>query len=115
MVANTHVQRPSEEDVILGGEHMQRYQYGAGSLLYVMKPSRLDLCNYVRELTNVMDGAMAGHEKQLFHILKFVSEMKFWGLSKLTKSNWKIMSYMDSDWAGDADYRKSVSGWAILI
>ena len=28
---------------------------------------------------------------------------------------WSIQSYVDSDWAGDPDTRKSVSGWCIFL
>ena len=45
-------------------------------LLYLLKHSRLDLLNSVRELTKVMDGATSGHMKALIRVIKYVEKTK---------------------------------------
>ena len=51
MTENTHVIRLEIDDEdVLNAEEQTRYQSGVGSLLYIIKQSRPDLYNAVREL-----------------------------------------------------------------
>lgn len=104
-------------DTLLTEDQQTRYQSGTGSLLYLVKHTRPDIANAVRELTKAMDKATAGHYKQLLRIIKFVSDTKTWGISmtKINHLTLNLTCYTDSDWAGDADDRRSISGWCIFI
>ena len=58
--------------------------------------------------------------KSLYCLIKFVVDTKHFGLvmepKMSNKSNtWDMMTYCDSDYAGDKDGRKSVSGFVIYI
>ena len=44
--------------------------------MYLLKHSRPDLLNSVRELTKVIDGATSGHMKALIRVIKYVEKMK---------------------------------------
>ena len=68
----THVMRPLSEEEKLSEAEQKMYRSGVGSLLYLLKPSRPDLSNSVRELSKVMDGANRSHMKMLKRVIKFV-------------------------------------------
>ena len=88
------VQCPMTEEELISDEEQSEFRSGVGSLLYLLKHSRPDLSNSVCELTKVMDGANKAHQKML---------------------HWNLKAYNDSDYAGDADTRKSVSGFMIYV
>ena len=111
--------RPDEEDELLDDEKQKEYRSGVGMLLYLLKHSRPDLSNSVRELTKVMDGATKGHLKAMQRVIKYVLDTKRWRLrmetGKTPRGAWKIEAYSDSDYAGDRDNRRSVSGYLIMV
>jgi len=87
-------------------------------LLYLLKHSRPDLSNSVRELSKVMDGANQAHLKALYRTIKFVKQtrqlklkMKPWTMNDV----WTMRAYCDSDFAGDMDDRRSITGFIIYI
>jgi hypothetical protein len=62
-------------------ENDQRdFRSGVGMLLYLVKHSRPDLSNAVRELTKVMDGATEEHVKLLHRVIKFVLDTRDRGI-----------------------------------
>ena len=86
-------------------------------LLYILKHLRLNLSNSVRELMKVMDRATSGHMKVLIRVIKYVEMTKDYelilDLGQGTK--WEMKAYTDLDFAGDADNRKSISGFVIYL
>jgi hypothetical protein len=50
----------------------QQFRSGVGMLFYLVKHSRPDLANAVRELSKVMDGATLSHVKMLYRVIKYV-------------------------------------------
>jgi hypothetical protein len=67
-----------------------------------------------------MDGASLAAFKELKHVIKFVLDTKTMGLKmnpKITTgiSEWDIVVYTDSDWAGDKETRISVTGFIVFI
>jgi len=89
-------------------------------LLYLVKYSRPDIANSVRELSKVMDGAAVHHYKNLLRVIKFVISTKnkclvMHGNATCGKFSWNIQAFSDSDYAGDKDTRLSVSGFVIYI
>ena len=116
--ASSHVVRCTEEEVGLSEEEQQNFRSGVGSLLYLLKHSRPELSNSVRELSKVMDRANKAHEKALHRVIRFVQQTQERCLvlapvkEKLT---WELKGYCDSDFAGDTDTRRSVSGFVIYL
>ena len=53
----TIVMRPIEGDPVISPEAQSKYRSGVGMLLYLIKHSRPDLANAIRELTKVLDEA----------------------------------------------------------
>ena len=91
------MKRPSETDVLLSGEKKRKYRSSSGSLLYLVKHSRPDLANCVRELSKVNISATAGNYKQLIRALKFIETTKMRGIKyKLKVKNeevWKLTCF----------------------
>ena len=116
--SGTHIIRCRDDEAKLSEEEQAEFRSGVGSLLYLLKHSRPDLSNSVRELSKVMDAANKAHQKALFRAIKFVEQTQE---RKLVLSpvhenmHWEIKAYSDSDFAGDTDTRKSVSGYIIYL
>jgi hypothetical protein len=83
-------------------------------LLYLVKHSRTDISNSVRELSKVADGATKDHFMELLRTIKYVIETEDLGLLLQPKFN-NDGSYLeglyDSEYAGDTDTRISVYGY----
>ena len=72
MSAKTHVMSEFKEENKLSKEEQTRYQSGAGTFLYLVKHSRPDLSNAVRELTKGMKEASMENYKQLLRVISYV-------------------------------------------
>jgi len=116
--AGTHIIRCKDEEAKLSEDKQAEFRSGVGSLLYLLKHSRPGLSNSVRELSKVMDGASKAHQKALLRAIKFVQQTQERKLVLSPVCNnltWEIKAYSDSDFAGDTDTRKSVSGYIIYL
>jgi hypothetical protein len=111
--------RPTSEDVLISTEEQTKFRSGVGMLLYLIKHSRPDISNSVRELAKVMDGATKYHMKKLYRTIKYVVDTKNFGLfmKPTTGSNERfiIKGICDSDFAGDKDTRISVTGYVVYV
>ena len=61
-----------EGEKLISDTEQKRYRSGVGMLLYLVKYSRPDISNAVRELSKVNDGATKGHYKNLLRVIKYV-------------------------------------------
>ena len=95
------------------------YRSGVGMLLFLVKHSRPDIANAVRELSKMMDGPNEAAMKELKRVIKFVLDTQDYGLkmepTKVSDDKWHLKVYTDSDWAGDKDTRQSVSGYVLFL
>jgi hypothetical protein len=101
-------------------EDQSVYRSGTGMLLYCTKHSRPDISNAVRELTKLLDGATPVAFKEMLRVTKFVLDTSTLGLRIEPKCpdgelTWDLVVYSDSDWAGDKDNRRSVSGFVMFL
>ena len=112
------VVRPKDDEPKLNEEEQTKYRSGVGSLLFLVKHSRPDLANAVRELSKVMDGANTSHMKALLRVIKFVEVTRgyklVFELNDLTDT-WKMVAFSDSDYAGDSEDRRSINGYIIYL
>lgn len=114
----THLTRCEDEEAGLDDEEQKEFRSGVGSLLYLLKHSRPELSNSVRELSKVMDRANKAHQKALYRVIKFVAQTKERRLVLSPTADdltWELKAYSDSDFAGDTETRKSVSGFIIYL
>jgi Reverse transcriptase (RNA-dependent DNA polymerase) len=111
--------RPKDGDDIISEEDQKVYRSAVGTLLQFVKYSRPDIANQVRELAKCMDKANLHAYKELKRLIKFVLDTKNYGLKMKPRGSfdneWFLNVYTDSDWAGDRDNRRSVSGYVIFV
>jgi hypothetical protein len=73
----------------------------------------------VRELAKCMEGATPAAFKEMQHLMKFVFDTKKFGLMIKTKldenDNWHMKMYIDSDWAGEKENQRSVTGYIMFL
>ena len=83
-------------------------------LLYLTKHTRPDIANSVRKHSRMMDGATAAHYQSLLRLAKYVIDTKNHTLKlNVTRNDdniFNIQGYSDSDYAGNKDDRKSITG-----
>jgi hypothetical protein len=94
-------------------ERQKTFRMGVGMLLYLVKHSRPDISNSIRELSKVADGATEGHFKALLRTVKYVMDTEDLGLllqPKLNQDGFYLEGISDSEYAGDTDTRISVYG-----
>ena len=107
----------NQEDKVNTEDH-EIYRSGVGTLLYLTKHSRPDICNPVRELSKTMDAPAPAHLKEMYTLIRFVLSTKDYGLKfKLIKSirKWVLKALSDSDFASDKETRISVYGYVIYF
>ena len=73
-----------EEDKLPAKEHAT-YRSGVGTLLYLTKHSRPDLCNAEGELSKTMDRPAPIHLKEMYRIIRYVLETRKYGLKFIQK------------------------------
>jgi hypothetical protein len=86
-------------------------------LLYCIKHSRPDISNAVRELSKCLSGPNEAAYKEMLRIIKFIKDTQNMGLKMepIISDECDVEVITDSDWGGDKDSRKSVSGHAIFV
>ena len=105
------------EDKVSSEEH-ETYRSGVGTLLYLTKHSRPDICNPVRELSKTMDAPAPVYLKEMYKVIRHVLSMKAYGLKfELGKDiiKWALKALSDSDFASDKETRISVFGYIIYF
>ena len=66
---------------------------GVGTLLYLIKHSRPDLCNAVRELSRTMDRPAPLHLREMYRVIRYVLDTKEYGLKFYPKRcTWTIQT-----------------------
>ena len=74
------VMRAAEKEDKLPAKEHATYRSRVGTLLYLTKHSRPDLCNAIRELSKPMDRPAPIHLKEMYMITRYVLETKRYGL-----------------------------------
>ncbi len=110
--------RPKEEEAKIAPEQQSKFRTRVGMLLYLVKLSRPEIANAVRELTKVLDGATESHYKAMLRVMKYIMETEVHGLTlnpKQEGSLFRLKGLCDSDFAGDKDTRISVYGFILYL
>ena len=87
------------EDKVNPEDH-ETYRSGVGTLLYLTKHSRPDICNPVTELSKTMDAPEPVHLKEMYKVIRHVLSAKGYRLKfELRKDmiKWAIKARSDSD------------------
>ena len=116
---NFRVERCVDANLKINAEKQTLYRSGVGMLMFLVKYSRPDLANSVRELSKANDGATEKHYRGLLRTVKYVMDTRNQALkyenTHVLATVWKLKAYCDSDFAGDRESRRSVSGYCIYI
>ena len=99
-------------------EDHEIYRSGVGTLLYLTKHSRSDICNPVRELSKTMDAPAPVHLKEMYKVIRHVLSTKGYGLKfELRKDiiKWALKALSDSDFASDKETRKGFLGTSYIF
>jgi hypothetical protein len=130
----TNIQRPKKGEILISSEDQTKFRSGVGMLLYLVKHSRPDIANAVRELSKVADGATKDHWNKLLRAIKFTLDTKHLALKmkpewdqpiKMVngKPDWASIfetkctmgATSDSEYSGDKETRQSVFGWELYF
>ncbi|EJK77615.1 hypothetical protein THAOC_00541 [Thalassiosira oceanica] len=95
------------------------FRSGVGMLNYLVKHSRPDIANAVRELSKVLDSPSDASYKEMLRVIKYVLDSKEMGLrfepTFDRNEPWDLVGFSDSDYAGDPETRRSVTGYILYI
>jgi hypothetical protein len=110
------VERGVEEPLEEGKQAL--FRSGVGSFLYLVKHSRPDMANCVRELSKVMDRAGHNHRKALLRAIRYCEVTKdhvtqIFNTEK--EKRVKLEVYSDSYYTEDKETRRSVTGYVIFM
>jgi hypothetical protein len=83
---------PENDDDIIEPNLQSRYRFGVRMLLYLIKYSKSDLCNVVRELSKCIDKATVGTYLEMLRVVKFVIDTKTFCLRICPEKNQKLES-----------------------
>ena len=114
----------AETAELVGKDETKYYRKGIGKLLHMMRWSRPDIYNSVRDLSRHMSGVAIRHIRAMHRVMKHVvsTRDRGWVLKPNRKWDGKdkefefiINGMSDSDYAACKRTRRSVSGYAVML
>ena len=117
------VLQKAEPENQLDAEQQQIYRSGVGKLLHMMKWSRPDILNSVRELSRFMTEASTAHMSAMIRTMKYCCGTPNRGVLLHPNATWDgnpnfefvVSGRSDSDYAKDPERRRSVSGYSTFL
>jgi len=95
------------------------YRQMVGSGLHIARWTRCDISFTVSQLSRYNSNPTVKSAQaacQMWVYLRDTAHLKFvLSLSDVQSSNFRMVGLSDSDWAGDADTRRSTTGWMVFI
>lgn len=96
------------------------YHSGISMLLFLVKYSKPDLANTIRELSKMMMNPILYASKELKRVIKYIFDTKSFRLKlELIPMNpekqFEVKLFSNSDWAGDKESRTSVTGFCVFF
>jgi hypothetical protein len=101
----------------------KKYRSGVGKLLHMMRWTRPDILNAVRELSRFMSKAKPEHLGAMYRVMRFVRKTCNKGLTLKPERTWNgsrdfefiVSGESDSDFAKNPDDRRSINGWTTFL
>ena len=117
------VLQPCEEENQVSNSHHRMYRKGVGKLLHMMRWTRPEILNAVRELSRFMGGASWAHMKAMYRTMNYCVSTPNRGLILNPDQSWDgnadfeftVKGRADSDYANDPERRRSVSGYSTFL
>jgi hypothetical protein len=118
-----HGDQLCKEDDMVFTDEQAIYWKGVGKLLHLMKYSRVDVLNHVRELSRFVSYPSKNHMDAMYWVMEYILNKKNCGLLLKPNTTWNsdknfefiVMGRSDSDYAKDKDTRRSVTGWSVFL
>ena len=108
-----------DEKSTMSKEDQKLYRSGVGMLLYLVKHSRPDIANAVRELLKALDGVTPHAMQELKRVIKFMIDTKDLALhvnpTEKLLEYWTMVAFSDSDYGTDPVKRISISGYVLYL
>ena len=97
-------------------DHMSKVPYASaiGSLMYAMVCTRSDIAHAVRVVSRFMSRPGKQHWEAVKWILKYLKGLSDTSLC-FTGASLKLQGYVDANFAGDIDSRKSITGFIFTL
>nr|XP_009787759.1 PREDICTED: uncharacterized protein LOC104235647 [Nicotiana sylvestris] len=108
-------QMPQSEDEV---EHMSKIPYASavGSIMYAMVCTRPDIAQSVSVVSRYMSNPGKRHWEAVKWILRYLKGASGVGLTfRKSGTGISILGYVDSDYAGDLDRRRSTTGYIFTL
>ena len=97
-------------------ELRERYQAVVGSLVWASTQTRPDIAYSVSVLGQFAANPTKSHYTGTKHVLRYLHGSSEHGITyKTSDEPLKLVCYVDSDWAGDVDARKSTTGYVLTL
>jgi len=88
-------------------------------LLFLVKHTRPDIANAVRELSKALDCLSPAAYKEMLRVVKFALDTRNLGIKVapilLINDEWIVVAFSDSDFGGDKEIRISVAGFIVYF
>ena len=91
------------------------YQSAIGSLMYLSVSTRPDIAYVVNSLARFSSKPTTEHWTAVKRLLRYLKGTLTHGILYTKDGSDTFIGYTDADWAGDADDRKSTSGYIFLL
>ena len=116
------VNTPMKESVLLqprtdekaSSSKRERYQGMTGSLIFLIVETRPDIAFAILISSRYVKNPRHQHTEAVKTILRYIKGSKYRGITYDGQEKFLVEGYSDSDWAGDLESRKSISGFIFL-
>ena len=95
--------------------NLDKYRSFVGRIMWYMRKLTPQCCNAMRELASHMSCPTVEHWKALTRAIGFVKNNLDRRVKIRAPKTLRIISYTDSDWAGNKDTRRSVSSFIVTM
>ena len=109
----------ADHDQQLSEEEHKAFRRAVGKLQW-MTYTRPDICYATKELARALQQPTSADQQKLKHLLRYIKgttryKQVIRPTVKLTQTTYDLNIYVDSDWAGCAETRKSTTGFSITF
>ena len=108
-----------DSDEVVDDDEHKLYRSGTGMLLFLVKHTRPDIANAVRQLSKALDKPNQAALKEMKRVIKYVLDTKNLSLKIKPRfgdeKEWNVIAFSDSDFAGDVENQISVAGFILYF
>ena len=119
------LRKPDDDAMLVDSEMQTKYRSGVGKLMHMMRWSRPEISNAVRELSRFFSRAAPTHIKAMYRVMGYVvstaSKARILHPDRKCKEEdlhhffFRIKGHADSDFGKDPETRRSVTGYTVFL